>query len=106
MASFDDREKSFENKFKHDEELRFKVTNRRNKLLGLWAAELLGKSGDDAEAYARDVVASDFDKPGDEDVYEKVMGDLQGAGADVDEHKLRKTMETLLQTAKEQIASE
>ena len=105
MASFDDREKSFENKFKHDEELRFKVTNRRNKLLGLWAAELLGKTGDEAEAYAREVVASDFDKPGEEDVFVKVMNDLQGV-AEVDEHKLRKQMETLMQTAKEQIASE
>ena len=80
MTTFDNREAAFENKFALDEELRFKATARRNKLLGLWAAERLGKSGADADAYAKSVVLADFQEAGDEDVVRKVRGDLEGAG--------------------------
>jgi hypothetical protein len=103
MASFDDREKGFENKFKRDEELRFKATARRNKLLGLWAADLMGITGPDAEAYAKEVVKSDFERPGDEDVLEKVHGDLQAKGLDTSEHVVRKHMDDLMGTAVQQI---
>ena len=77
MASFDDREKGFESKYKLDEELRFKAMARRNKLLGLWAADLMGITGADADEYAKEVVKSDFEKPGDEDVLEKLLQDDQ-----------------------------
>jgi len=103
MASFDDREKGFENKFKRDEELRFKATARRNKLLGVWAADLMGITGPDAEAYAKEVVKSDFERPGDEDVLEKVHGDLQAKGLDTSEHVVRKHMDDLMGTAVQQI---
>ncbi len=78
MTSFDDRESAFENKFAHDAETQFKIDARRNKLLGLWAAELLGKSGDEAAAYAVEVIKSDFEEAGDEDVIRKVAADLAG----------------------------
>ncbi len=82
MTTFDKREEGFEKKFAHDEELRFKATARRNKLLGLWAAEQLGKSGADADAYAKEVVVADFEEAGDDDVLRKVAGDLAGKGVD------------------------
>ncbi|MBO6783508.1 MAG: DUF1476 domain-containing protein [Alphaproteobacteria bacterium] len=103
MSSFDDREKGFENKFKRDEELRFKATARRNKLLGLWAAEQMGIGGDDAEAYAKEVIKSDFERPGDDDVLEKVHGDLQAKGLDTSEHIVRKRMDELMAEAVRQI---
>lgn len=103
MATFDEREKSFEAKFKRDEELKFKATARRNKLLGLWAAEKMGLSGADAEAYAKEVVKADFERPGDEDVFEKVFGDFQAKGVDVSEHIVRKQMLDLLEDAVAQI---
>lgn len=103
MATFDDREKGFEAKFKHDEEFRFKVMARRNKLLGLWAAGLLGLDGDAAEAYAKEVVKSDFEKPGDDDVLEKVFGDLSGKGVDTSERLVRQKMEDLVGVAEDQI---
>ena len=104
MAVFKDREKGFEAHYKHDQETQFKVTARRNKLLGLWAAEKLGLSGDDAEAFAKQVVVSDFDEPGDEDVYRKVAGDLDGKG--VSEKEIRHQMENLIAVASEQIAED
>lgn len=103
MNTFDDREKSFEKKFAHDAELQFKVEARRNKLLGLWAAGLLGKAGDDANAYAAEVVRSDFEEAGDEDVYRKVSGDL---GDKADEATIRDRMAVLLNQAKQQIMAE
>lgn len=106
MTTFDEREKAFEDKYKHDEELRFRVEVRRNKLLGLWAAELLDRVGADAEAYAKEVVAADFQEPGDADLVQKLLGDLQDAGVDMSEHRLRKKMEELLQVAKEQVMKE
>lgn len=106
MSTFDDREKQFEAKFSHDEELRFKVTARRNRLLGEWAGELLGFSGADREAYAKEVVMADFEKPGDDDVVEKVMADFAGKNVDVSEHRLRRRMEELMDEAKQQVMTE
>lgn len=106
MASFNDREKAFEDKFKHDQELAFKAEARRNKLLGMWAADLMGLSGPDAEAYAREVVQSDFEEPGDEDVFRKVFGDLQAKGVDKSEHQVRRQMDDLMATARQQILTE
>lgn len=79
MTTFDDREKAFENKFKYDEEMKFKATARRNRLIGLWAAEKLGKAGADADGYAKDVIEADFKRPGDEDVIEKLLSDFAAA---------------------------
>jgi hypothetical protein len=101
--SMDDRQKAFENKFAHDAELRFKAEARRNKLLGMWAAEKLGKAGDDAAAYAKEVVASDFEEAGDDDVVRKVLHDLNSSGLQVGETELRAKMAELMATAIEQI---
>jgi len=106
MTGFDDRQNSFENKFKHDKELEFKATARRNKLLGLWAANLLGIHGADAEAYAKTVVKADFEKPGDQDVVDKLAADFKERGVDMSEHRLRKHMTELMHTAIEQIKAE
>ena len=103
MTTFDDRENAFENKYAHDEEMKFKAEMRRNKLVGLWAAELLGKTGDDANAYATEVVKSDFEEAGIEDVVRKVAGDL-GDLADAD--TVRAKMEEMLPVAKDQIMNE
>jgi len=104
--SFNDRQKAFEEKFKHDQELQFRVEVRRNKLVGLWAAELLGKKGDEAEAYAREVISSDLSEPGIGDLVRKVMGDFQEANVELSEHRLRKKIEELQATAKQQIMAE
>lgn len=106
MTTFNDREKAFEEKYKHDQELQFKVEVRRNKLLGLWVAELLGKGGDEAEAYAKEVVSADFDEPGDADLVRKVLADFEAAGTEFSEHRLRKKMDELLEVAKEQLMVE
>ena len=103
MSTFDKREEGFEKKFAHDEELRFKATARRNKLLGLWAAGKLGKTGDDAEAYAKSVVMSDFEEAGDNDVLRKVKADFDAAGVDQSEHQIRRTMDELMTEAINQI---
>ena len=105
MNTMKDRESAFENKFAHDEELKFKAMARRNKLLGLWAAEKLGKSGDDAEAYAKEVVAADFEEAGDEDVFRKVRKDFDDNGVDQSDHQIRRTMDELLAQAVEEIES-
>ena len=104
MTGFDDRQKGFENKYKHDEELKFKVNARRNKLLGEWAGRQLGLAGDELAAYAKTVVMADFDKPGDDDVLQKVAADLKGQG--VGEGVIRAEMEKLLAVAKDQIMSQ
>jgi hypothetical protein len=104
MTTFNEREKAFENKFKRDQELQFKVTARRNKLLGLWAAEQMGVKGDAAEAYAKEIVAADFDRPGDDDVVERVMKDFAAKGVGHDGDKVRRELERLMGVAKEQIA--
>lgn len=103
MSTFDDRENAFENKFAHDAQMQFKAEARRNKLLGLWAADLMGKSGDDAEAYAKEVVKADFEEAGDEDVYRKVAGDL---GAKATEAEIRAKMAELMAVAKSQLLEE
>ncbi len=106
MTTFDNREKGFENKFAHDEALRFKAYARRNKLLGLWAAEKLGLSGAEADEYALTVVRADFEEAGDDDVFRKVKADLDAKGAQQSEHQIRRTMEELLATAVQQVQSE
>lgn len=103
MSGFDQREKGYENKFAHDEELRFKATARRNKLLGLWAAEKMGVVGDDAEAYAKEVVKADFEEPGDEDVFRKVRADFDERKLDISDHQIRREMETLMDRAVKEI---
>jgi hypothetical protein len=103
MTSMKDREQGFERKFVMDEEVRFKATARRNKLLGLWAAAKLGKSGADAEAYAKEVVMSDIEEAGDHDVFRKVRKDFDAAGVDQSDHQLRRTMDELMHDAVEQI---
>jgi hypothetical protein len=99
MTTFDKREEGFEKKFAHDEELRFKANARRNKLLGLWAAEKLGISGDAANAYAKDVVMSDFEEGGDHDVFKKVRKDLDAKGVALSDQDLRHTMIELMEKA-------
>ncbi|MDA0656330.1 MAG: DUF1476 domain-containing protein [Proteobacteria bacterium] len=106
MAQFDDRKKAFEAKFHKDQELQFKVTARRNKLLGLWAAEKMGIEGTDADAYAKEVVLADFEEPGDDDILRKVLGDLQGKGLDISEHAVRHEMDALMGEAKRQFTEE
>lgn len=101
MTSMKDREEGFERKFAFDEELRFKATARRNKMLGLWAAEKLGKTGADADAYAKEVVASDFEEAGDHDVFRKVRKDFDAAGVDQSDHQIRRTMDELMAQAAE-----
>ena len=105
-GSFDKREKSFEAKWAHDEELRFKIYARRNKLLGLWAAAEMGIIGPAADAYAKEVVASDFERPGDEDVFEKIRRDFDARGVAISDHLIRRKMEELLEAAKRQIETE
>jgi hypothetical protein len=103
MTTFNDRKDAFEKKFAHDEELRFKATARRNKLFGLWAAGQLGKTGADAEAYAKTVVMADFEEAGDEDVLRKVRADLEAGGKSVGDAELRRQMTDLLDRAVEDV---
>lgn len=103
MSTFDDRENAFENKFAHDAEMQFKAEARRNKLLGLWAAGLMGLEGDAAATYAKEVVKADFEEAGHEDVYRKVSGDL---GGKADEATIRAKMQEFLATAKAQLMSD
>lgn len=93
MTTFDDRKDAFEKKFAHDQELRFKAEARRNKLLGLWAAEKLGKSGAAAEDYAKSVVFADFEEQGDEDVFRKIRADFDAAGVAQSDHQIRRSMD-------------
>ncbi len=103
MTVFEKRKSGFEAKFRLDEEARFKIGVRRNKLLGLWAAARMGLSSPAAEDYAKDVVAADFDRPGDDDVLEKVFADLTGKGLDVTDIQVREKMNELAATAPEQV---
>jgi len=103
MSNFDDREKAQEAKYAQDQEISFKANARRNKLLGLWVAELMGLAGDDADVYAREVVTADFEEAGDEDVFRKVWADLQAKSADISEHRVRNQMAELLEIARQQI---
>jgi hypothetical protein len=103
MSSFDKREEGFEKKYALDEEQKFKAEARRNRLLGMWVAEKLGKTGDDALAYAKEVVASDFEEAGDSDVVRKVLGDLTGKGIAMTEPQLRVKMDELMAVAVMQV---
>lgn len=103
MTTFDKREEGFEKKFALDEELLFKAAARRNKLLGLWAAEKLGLSGADAEAYAKSVVMADFQEAGDDDVFRKIKADLEAKAAGVPDGEIRRVMDELMATAVQQI---
>ena len=103
MNTMKDRETAFESKFALDEEMRFRATARRNKLLGLWAAEKLGKSGEAADAYAKTVVAADLEAAGDEDVFRKIRGDFDAAGVAQSDHQIRRTMDELMAVAVEQV---
>ncbi len=106
MSMFDDQKKAQESKYAHDQELEFKAQARRNKMLGLWAAGLLGKTGPDAEAYAKDVIVSDFEEAGDDDVFRKLRKDFDAAGVDQSDHQVRRKMEELLAQAREQVKTE
>jgi hypothetical protein len=103
MTGFDDRQKAFENQYKHDQETKFKVNARRNKLLGEWAGRQMGLAGADLDAYAKSVVMADFEKPGDDDVLQKVAEDCKARGLAVGEGMIRAEMEKLLEVAKQQI---
>ena len=103
MTTFEDRERSYEAKFARDADLQFKAEARRNRLLGEWAAEVLGKTGEDAKAYALTVVTSDFEEPGDEDVYRKLAADLEGK---VDEAGIRAKMAEMVGVARQQLIDE
>ena len=106
MSGIEDRGDAFEKKYAHDAELRFKAEARRNKLLGQWAAEKMGKSGDQVEDYAKAVIRSDFEEPGDEDVFRKIREDFDNAGVEQSDHQIRRTMEELMEQAIEQIKNE
>ncbi len=93
MTTFDDREKAFESKFAHDEELTFRIVARRNRLLGIWAAEQLGLTPEEADAYAKSVIQADFEEAGDGDVVRKLLGDLTGAGIETSDHIIRRALE-------------
>ena len=103
MTTFDQRQEGFEKKFAMDEETQFKAMARRNKLLGLWAAEKLGLSGAEAEAYAKSVVVADFEEAGDDDVFRKIRADFDAKSVEQSDHQIRRTMDELMATAAEQI---
>ena len=105
MTQFDDREKAFEAKFAHDSDLRFKAGVRRNKLLGLWAAGLLGLSAAEADAYAKTIVEADFEEAGDEDVFRKVRADLDAKSIAVTDNQIRNEMHSLLEKAMVEVAA-
>jgi hypothetical protein len=102
MTTFDNRETAFENKFAHDEELQFKISARRNKLVGMWAAGLMGLTTEEADAYAKSVVQADFEESGDEDVVRKLLGDLTSAGVEADDQMVRAAMDTQMIEARRQ----
>ena len=103
MTTFDDREKAFEAKFALDQEQEFKAIARRNRMLGLWAAEKMGLSSESADQYAAAVVRADFEQPGDEDVFRKVAGDFKGSGLTVSEGEIRSKMDELASVARDQV---
>ena len=106
MTTFDKREDAFEKKFAHDAELRFKAEARRNRMLGTWAAGLLGKRGADADAYVRSVIEADFEQAGDEDVFRKLRRDFDAAKVTQSDHQIRRTMEEVMQKAIAELRSD
>lgn len=105
MSGFDKRREGYESKFAHDQDLKFKATARRNKLLGLWAADKMGITGDAAADYAKEVVKSDFEEAGDDDVFRKIRKDFDAKSVTISDHQIRREMEELLATAVEQVQS-
>jgi hypothetical protein len=103
MSTFDKREEGFERKFAHEEEVRFKARARRNKLLGLWAAQKLGLDGDAAEAYAKEIVITDFEGPGDDDMFGRIRRDFDAKGVAQSDHQIRRTMDELMAKAVEDV---
>jgi len=103
MTQFNDRERAFESKFAHDEEMKFRMIARRNRLLGEWAARKMGLSAEETVTYAKDVIRADFEEAGDEDVIRKVLGDLTAAGVDSDESRIRDALGHKLVEAKRQV---
>lgn len=103
MSGFDKREEGFESKFAHDADLRFKAEARRNKLVGAWAAELMGLTGDEAEAYGKDLVKEDLKEAGDDDVFRKIRADFDAKGIEQSDHQIRRTMDEMLAQAVEEI---
>ena len=106
MSTFDDREDKFEKKFAHDAALKFKAEARRNKLVGLWAAGLLGKEGDAADAYVKEVIKADLEEAGDDDVFRKIRADFDAANVDQSDHQIRRHMDECLEEAVKQIQTE
>jgi len=106
MTTFDDRERAFENQFQHDQDLLFRIRARRDKLAGLWAADLMGLTGSEAEAYAQQTVATDFGTAGPHELRTRLLEELQGKGLDVSEHRIEKELQHLLQVAHDQVVSE
>ncbi|MFC7537949.1 DUF1476 domain-containing protein [Sphingomonas sp. GCM10030256] len=106
MTTFDDRERAFEAKFAHDEEMKFRLLARRNRLLGEWAAGLMKLSPAETESYAKDVVRADFEEAGDEDVIRKLLGDLTGAGIDMDDGRIREQLDFKTHEARQQLMAE
>lgn len=106
MTTFDKREEDFERKFARDQELRFKATARRNRMLGIWAAEKLGLTGTAADDYSKTVVAADFEGPGDDDVFRKIQKDFQAKGVAQSEHQIRRTMDEFMEKAIAQIKAQ
>ncbi|TZG27930.1 DUF1476 domain-containing protein [Sphingomonas montanisoli] len=103
MTTFDDREKAFENKFAHDQDMAFRVTARRNRLVGQWAAQLMGLTPAETDAYAKAVVQADFEEAGDEDVIRKLLGDITSAGVEVDDAKIRAALDAKMIEARRQL---
>jgi hypothetical protein len=103
MTTFDDRERAFESKFAHDQEMAFRVTARRNRLIGTWAAELMKLTPAEADAYAKAVVQADFEEAGDEDVVRKILGDLTSAGVEIDEGRIRTALDEVTVEARRQL---
>ena len=106
MSSFDKRGEGFEKKFAHDEELKFKASARRNKLLGLWAAGLMGLSGEAADAYAKEVIKADFEEAGDDDVFRKIRADFDAKKIQQSDHQIRRTMDELMAQAVSEIEAQ
>lgn len=103
MTTFDDRERGFETKFAHDQEMMFRITARRNRLLGAWAAKLMGLTAEEADAYGKAVVQADFEEAGDEDVIRKLLGDLTSAGVEMDEARIRAELSEKMIEARRQL---
>lgn len=103
MTTFDDREKAFESKFAHDQEMAFRITARRNRLLGQWAAELMKLTPEETDSYGKSVVQADFEEAGDEDVIRKLLGDLTSAGVDIDDARIRAALDAKAIDARRQL---